>query len=162
MAVLLSSCSVHGLAFVQDTRLKITSPPEFALVPQPVTVRWAVRDFIITGHDGQTVPTAGYFGVFLDIDPPPVGKTLAYLARGDKTCKASEGCPNATYFANLHIYTTSATHFTLPPIPLPPSGTHGNPTHTVTVALFNGAGQRLGESAFAMVDFRVPNTPEEG
>lgn len=156
IGILVPSCAMHNLAFVKDDRLQIVSPREFASVGQPITVVWAMRSFTVTGPDGRDSPDAGYFAVFVDSNPPPADKTLAYLAKGDKSCLASQGCPDANYFSSRRIYTTQSTRFTIPSLPPPPLGSRtGDQVHTVTVVPLDGAGRRIGESAFADVDLRV-------
>jgi hypothetical protein len=88
IALALSGCGIHGLNFVQDSRVRIVSPHDNADVKVPFTVRWTVDDF------------AGSFGVFVDRAPPSPGKTLASLADGDTVCKATRGCPDEAYLAN--------------------------------------------------------------
>jgi hypothetical protein len=156
-SLLLSGCALHNLAFVKDDRLRIVSPSEFARVGQPITVAWAMSHFTVTGPDGHDSPDAGYFAVFVDSHPPPGGQPLAELARGDKTCIASRGCPDATYFSSRRIYVTQSTRFTVPSLPPPPLGTgSGDQIHTVTVIPLDGNGRRIGESAYASVDLRIP------
>lgn len=158
VVLVLSSCAVHNLAFVKDDRLKIVSPREFARVSQPITLVWAMSRFKVTGPDGRSSPDAGYFAVFVDSHPPPGGQPLADVAKGDKTCLASRGCPDANYFASHRIYSTQATRFTIPSLPPPPLGSGtGDQIHTVMVIPLDGSGHRIGESAYASVDLRIPS-----
>jgi hypothetical protein len=152
VALLLSASCAHGLAFVQDRRIEVVAPRSHATVTLPVTVRWRVKQFRITGPDGASDPSAGYFGVFVDQAPVPPGKTLAWIARDDRRCRADEGCPDAAYLANHDVYTTTQTAFTLPQLP-DLLAYHGNETHEVTIVLLNGRGIRVGESAW-YIDFR--------
>jgi hypothetical protein len=157
LVLVLSSCAIHDLAFVKDDRLRIVSPSEFARVSQPVTLSWTARYFTVTGADGRSSPNAGYFAVFVDTHPQPAGKTLADLAKGDKTCLASQGCPNTAYFLARRIYVTQSTHFTIPSLPPPPLGSRtGDQVHAATVIMLDGGGHRIGESGYATVDLRVP------
>jgi hypothetical protein len=146
LALLVSSCAT-GLAFVQDKRVEIVAPRSQDKVTLPVTVRWRVSDFRITGKDGRTDRDAGYFGVFVDRAPVPPGKTLAWLARDDKRCLATPGCPDDAYFTDRHAYVTNETSFMFRQ--LPDQGTYrGHEVHEVTIILFDGTGHRIGESAW--------------
>jgi hypothetical protein len=147
LALLASSCATSGLAFVQDDRVEIIAPKSHEKVTLPVTVRWRVDGFRVTGNDGRSDPNAGYFGIFVDRAPVPPGKTLDWIARDDKRCLANPECPNALYFADRDIYATSATEFRFDQ--LPDQGSYrGNEVHEVSIVLLDGTGRRIGESAW--------------
>lgn len=151
LAVLAGACVPQGLALVQDDRLEFLTPVARSTVGQPVTIRWRVHDFRITGRDGRAEPDAGYFGVFVDTNPVPPGKPLSWIARDDRRCRSIPGCPDATYLADHRTYATSETSFTLSV--LPDLDTYsGHELHEVTVVLLDGRGRRIGESAW-YVDF---------
>ncbi|HJT38251.1 MAG TPA: hypothetical protein VJ818_07490 [Actinomycetota bacterium] len=144
LALAASSCT-SGLAFVQDRRLDITQPTGNKKVSLPLTVRWTVHDFHVTGPDGSATPNAGYFGVFLDRTPVPPGKPLTWIARDDKTCARIPGCPDTTYLNERHVYATTSMQITFNLLPdLDASG--GHETHDVTIVLLDGRGMRIGES----------------
>jgi len=146
LALLASSCA-HGLALADDRRLDITSPKGRKMVTLPLTVRWRMKDFDVTGPDGNADPNAGYFAVFLDRSPMPPGKPLSWLARDDKRCRRIPGCPDEQYFVDRHVYPTSKTEVVLRL--LPDQGTSsGHETHEVTVVLLDGRGRRIGEHAW--------------
>lgn len=146
LALLVSSCS-SGLAFRQDKRLEITSPPSQSQVTLPVTVSWTVEGFRITGPDGSSDPATGYFGVFVDRAPVPPGKTVSWIARGDGRCRRTPGCPDPTYLADHHVYTTEETSITFEQ--LPDQGAYqGHELHDVSIVLLDGSGRRIGESAW--------------
>jgi hypothetical protein len=146
LALLASSCA-HGLAFAQDRRLEITSPRGQVTVTLPLVVRWSMKDFRVTGPDGNADPNAGYFAVFLDRSPIPPGKPLSWIARGDKRCRRIPGCPDDQYFVDRHVYPTSTTELALRL--LPDQGTNsGRETHEVTIVLLDGGGRRIGENAW--------------
>jgi hypothetical protein len=112
-----------------------------------VTVRWRVDGFRITGPDGRATSDAGYFGVFVDTTPIPPGKTVAWVARDDRSCTSVPGCPDETYLADHHTYQTEETSFTMEQLPfLDAYGGHEN--HEVTIVLLDGKGRRIGESAW--------------
>jgi hypothetical protein len=155
LPLLLSGCVQQGLAFRVDKRVSIVAPEARSEVTLPVTVRWTVRDFDVVdpGTTGAGGSRAGYFGVFVDGSPQPPGKTLAWIARKDRTCRASDGCPDAEYLAVRHIFSTSQTQITFEQLPRP-SNTNQKERHNVTIVLLDGSGRRIGESAFS-IDFTL-------
>lgn len=152
--LMIAACVPQGLAFRVDDRLSISSPKNRSEVSLPVTVRWEMRDFTIRkGDAGESSNKAGYFAVFVDRAPQPAGKPLSWLARDDRSCRTSEGCPNDEYFAARGVYSTTATQITFPQLPRS-SSTHQKERHSVTIVLLDPAGRRIGESA-QQVDFVV-------
>jgi hypothetical protein len=146
---LLPSCGVTGLNFEQDERLSITAPADRAEVRLPLTVTWDVTDFEVTGRDGARRDDAGYFGVYVDRAPQPPGKTQAWIVREDPRCRQTPGCPDETYLAQAHIYSTEKRLFTIDRLPQPSSDApRRREFHEVTIALLDGRGRRIGESAF--------------
>jgi hypothetical protein len=146
------ACVPEGLAFVQDTRVDITSPEDRSDVRLPVTIRWSVEDFEITGPDGSSDKDAGYFGVFVDRTPVPPGEPLSWIAKDDRICLATPGCPDKKYFIDHRTYDTTETEFTLKQLPdLNVVG--GHETHEVTIVLLDGTGRRIGESAWNVTFF---------
>lgn len=150
-----TACIAPGLAFKVDDRLTIESPKTRSDVTLPVTVRWSVRDFTIVapGFGEGDSKKSGYFGVFVDRPPQPPGKTLAWVARKDRSCRASDGCPDAEYLAARNIYSTSNTSITFEQLPRPSDETKKE-RHNVTIVLLDPQGRRIGESAF-YVEFTV-------
>jgi hypothetical protein len=148
LAVALPACGVNGLNFREDERLTITAPGDRAKVELPVTVRWRVEDFEVTGDDGRNRRDAGYFGVFVDRAPQPPEKSLQWLVRDDQTCRGLPSCPD-DYLAQLNIHATTRTSFVIERLPAPSStAQRRREFHEVTVVLLNGRGERIGESAF--------------
>jgi hypothetical protein len=143
----LTGCGVDGLAFVEDDRVSIAEPADRATVELPMTVRWSVGDFRVTGPTGAASDEAGYFGVFLDRAPQAPGRTVNSLARGDAACKVDPACPNETYFAGRGVYTTEDTELTIDSLPDLAQGDTRD-FHELTIVLLNGEGKRVGESAF--------------
>jgi hypothetical protein len=151
LALIASSCA-HGLAFVQDQRLEITSPKPQQKVTLPFALRWTMRDFQVTGPDGRSDKNAGYFAVFLDRTPVPPGEPLSWIARDDTRCKRIPGCPDAAYLAERHVYST--TEMQLDFALLPDTGARGgHETHEISVVLLDGRGLRLGENAWHVTFF---------
>jgi hypothetical protein len=151
VALLLSACVPEGLAFVRDDRLEIVSPSARSTVTTPVTIRWEVHDFQITGETGDAADDAGYFAVFVDRAPIPPGESLEWLARDDRRCLATKGCPDRTYFADRHVYSTTDTEIRLRNLP-ELDAYQGHESHEVTIVLLDGRGRRIGEGAW-YVDF---------
>jgi len=151
LALIASSCA-HGLAFVQDRRLEITSPKAQKKVTLPFTLRWTMRDFRVTGPDGRSDPGAGYFAVFLDRTPIPPGKPVSWIARDDSRCKRIPGCPDAAYLAERHVYVTSEMELTFALLP-DPGVRGGHETHEIAIVLLNGRGSRIGENAWHVTFF---------
>ena len=142
-----TGCAVRGVAFVTDDRVDIVEPKDRAKVRLPVTLRWTVRDFDLTGADG------GAFAVFIDRSPPAPGKTVQWLFRGDESCAATAGCPDPGYLADRNIFVTTETSLVLERI----SRIGVDPDrelHEAIIVLLDSTGRRIGESGFA-VEFRV-------
>jgi hypothetical protein len=153
VVLLTGACDVAAMQFVNDHRVTITEPKMRTTVKTPLTVRWTYRDFELVGADGSTDPHKGYFAVFVDRAPVPAGKTLAYVAHNDKSCRPQSGCPDAAYLADAHVYATDEPEITLETLPFQPGVRGGRELHTITVVLMDGAGRRIGESAW-YVDVR--------
>ena len=147
LIILACACAPAGLAFVQDKRLEIVQPEPRSTVELPVTIRWRVEGFRITGPDGRVKPDAGYFGVFVDTTPIPPGETVAWVARDDRSCTSRPGCPDETYLADHRTYETEGTTFTLEQLPFLDAYA-GREQHEVTIVLLDGTGRRIGESAW--------------
>lgn len=154
-ALLLAGCDLQGLDFRRDDRVAITAPEPREEVQLPVVVDWTVEDFEVTGPaptSGQSrapsaSDSAGYFAVFVDGFPQPPGETLAWFVRDDQPCQASPDCPNAQYFADKGIFTTTDTEFTVEALP---AGDARRDRHEVTIILLDPTGERIGESAFTI------------
>jgi hypothetical protein len=146
LAFVASSCA-SGLAFRQDNRLEILTPPSQTRVTLPVTVSWRIEGFRITGPVGSSDPSSGYFGVFVDRAPVPPGKAVSWIARDDKRCGQTPGCPDATYLADRGVYTTQQTSITFERLPNL-IAYRGHEIHEVTIVLLDGMSHRIGESAW--------------
>lgn len=143
-ATLATSCDVSSMAFVRDERVRIVEPADRSHASLPITLRWEVRDFAVTGRDGKRVRDAGYFAVFVDHPPIPPRKTLEWFARQDDSC-GGQACGTIDNLAD--VYTTEDT--TLKLTRLPAFDTRGGvERHEVVVVLLDGTGARIGESAF--------------
>lgn len=143
-ALLVAGCDVAGMAFVRDQRVRIVEPRERSTVTLPVTLRWVVRGFTVTGRDGRSTSDAGYFAVFVDRMPIPPGTTLDWYALQDESC---EGEPCGSVAKLSDIYATEATTLELPQLRATRE-TAGRELHTVRIVLLDGTGARIGESAF--------------
>lgn len=147
--IALPSCGVSGLNFREDDRVTIVAPEDRAEVQLPVTVRWSVRDFRVTGRDGSRRADAGYFGILVDRAPQPPDRTLEWLVRDDEECRSDPTCPNEEFLAELDIHSTTDTSFRIDRLPPPDEdAVRRREFHEVTIVLLNGRGERIGESAF--------------
>ena len=152
LVALLSACVPEGLAFVQDDRLEITSPEGNTEVDLPVTIEWEIEDFEITGPDGRSEDDAGYFGVFVDESPVPPAKSLEWIAKDDRACRNTPGCPDKVYLADHNVFSTTETEFTVKNVPDLDTAS-GHESHEVTIVLLDGTGHRIGESAWYVTFF---------
>jgi hypothetical protein len=159
LAAVLPACSTD-VAFRVDDRLTFTSPEDRATVTLPVRLDWDVRDFTVlpSPSPGPARDDAGYFAVFVDRAPVPPGKPLAYLARKDNRCKRDPGCPDVQYLAALGVYTTTATELTISRLPRDSEHPDRRERHRAVVVLLDGAGKRIGESAYEIA-FDVDRSP---
>jgi hypothetical protein len=160
VVLLFTACGTEGLSFVKDERVDIVAPKDRAAVTLPVTISWTVRDFEVTGPAGASQPDAGYFGVFLDRAPQPPGETFRWLARDDKQCEVTPGCPDQAYYASKDVYSTTQTTFTIEKLPevRPERERKFRDLHEVVVVLLDANGERIGESAFS-VEFELKRGP---
>lgn len=143
-ALSLSACDVSQMAFVQDHRVRVVEPADRSTVTLPVTLRWEVDDFGVTGRDGQNSPDAGYFAVFVDRTPIPPGKTLEWYAKEEDSCGDS-ACGSVENLA--YIYPTKKMALTLKQLPADDSD-RDLERHEAVIILLDGQGARIGESAF--------------
>jgi hypothetical protein len=150
----LTACGVSGLNFKQDKRLTITAPTDRSRVGLPLTVRWEVDDFSVTGRDGSRRADAGYFGVYLDRAPQPPERKQDWLLRDEPRCRGNTTCSSPGVLADARIYSTSETSLTLDNIADLDPESDRRDIHEVTVVLLNGRGERIGESAF-IVEFEI-------
>lgn len=148
----LPGCAVNGLAFQQDQRLHFEAPSYRQKVHLPFTIRWSMDDFRVTGPSSERGTDAGYFEVLFDVGPQPPDTGLDYFARDDKSCESRAGCPDRHYLAQQGVYTTTNDYFTvrhLAPAPGVDIGRGRPDIHDVTIVLLDGAGKRIGESAWS-------------
>lgn len=149
ISLLSAGCVPQGLAFRVDDRVTVLSPRDREQVPLPVTLRWSVRDFTVVPAGTRGGRDTGYFAVFIDGAPMPPGQPLAWVARNDTGCRPADGCPSTEYLASRGVYATSQTQLVLQQVPRVPDGKRDR--HTATIVLLDGAGVRIGESAFQVV-----------
>jgi hypothetical protein len=152
-----SSCAVHGLEFMTDRSVAITSPLNRADVQPPFTISWRVRGAGLAGQiaDGKQ---PGYFAVFVDRTPVRPGQSLKVLT--DHVCQQTPGCPGPAYLAQLNVYLTRGTSLTVTTLPnLVPQGALPNKLdylHQVTIVMVNRQLQRIGEASFSINFFSTP------
>ena len=159
MVIVISGCNVEGLAFRQDKRLTIIGPGERTEVDLPVTVRWEVKDFEITGADGSARTDSGRFAVFVDRAPVGPGAPISDIARNDQQCARRQGCPDEAYFNEHRVYFTEETSFTIHTLrdTRPEERPEVRDRHEVVVILLDGRNVRIGEAA-ASTEFFVRRT----
>ena len=124
-------------------------------VTLPITVRWTVDQFNVTGPTATAAERAGYFAVLVDRSPQPPGQPLTWFARNDRSCRRVATCRDTAYLNRHDVYPTTDTTFPLSAVRAPPSGSKGKNLHDVTVVLLDGTGRRLGETAFNLT-FELP------
>jgi hypothetical protein len=137
IALAVQGCAVHGLAFVQDDRVEITTPSDNATVSMPLELRWEVD-----GYDGE-------FGVFFDRSPMRPGKGLESLVpEDDALCRANPACPDAAWLAARQMYVTGEPSLTVEQLPDRRSEGSGSDRHEVIIVLLDAGGTRQGEATF--------------
>ncbi|HVF76452.1 MAG TPA: hypothetical protein VM938_15555 [Acidimicrobiales bacterium] len=142
-----TGCGVSNLDFQVDRRLSFQAPAEDAEVELPLTIRWDVDDFTITEPGAEAGKKSGYFAVFVDAAPQPPGKPLSWLARDDRACETTPGCPDDKWFNSHDVYRVSGTSLTLERLPFV-RAKGDTEEHTITIVLVDPQGHRIGESAF--------------
>lgn len=133
----LAGCGVDGLAFRQDHRVEIVQPSDRSEVTVPFEVRWTT--------DGLDTTDAS-FGVVVDREPPPPGRSLDWLLRDDPGCRAG-ACP-AERLAEANLFQTSETSIEITRLKALPRSAAG--LHEVVVILLDEAGRRVGETGFRL------------
>ena len=137
------------LSFRVDKRVHFVEPKDRALIQVPLTIRWTVRDFTVSGpNPGPTDKDVGYFAVFVDRAPIKPGQTLKAVAKDDPACMRDRSCPDANYLSLRQIYTTTTTSVTLPRVATLAGTNDKTQLHDVTVVLLDTSGRRIGESAW--------------
>lgn len=153
-SLVISSCAINGLSFVQDNRLSIRSPASLSTVTLPFTLSWTMKDFT-TGTN--TIEGGNdYFAVFIDHQPMPPGAGLRSVA--DDACRATPGCPDLTWLQQHYIFLTTGTSLTIDALPrlLPVNSRKGTKEdHQIDIVLMSGKNRRLGESAWDVEFFRT-------
>lgn len=155
IAFIVASCQISSMQFVRDDRVEIVEPENRSSVAFPVTIRWQVTDFKVTGRDGRNRSDAGYFAVFVDRSPIPPGKTLEWYAQQDDSCGTS-ACGSVEKLTD--IYTTEQTSQSLKALTRQGEREELD-RHEAVVVLLDGTGARIGESAF-YVTFQVDREKE--
>lgn len=147
----LSACGVHGLSFKADNRLEIVRPKDRDEVQLPLTIEWQLK--------GDSVgPGRGSFGLVLDQAPPRTGETLAWLFRGDRSCRGDTGkayCQTPEFLATRRVYDTTKPRFTIDILPQLSGNDRRRQFHEFTIVLLDAHGRRVGEGAWS-VQFQVP------
>lgn len=142
--LVLTACDVSSMEFIRDERIRIVQPRDRSIVTLPVSLRWEIRDFAVTGKDRQGSSEGGYFAVFVDRPPIPPKATLEWYVQQNESCGDSP-CGSIENLAD--VYTTEETSLELHRLrAVRERG--GVERHEVVIVLMDGAGARMGESAF--------------
>jgi hypothetical protein len=143
----LTGCSVQGLAFRKDERLRILNLEDRSSIEIPFDLHFT--------FDGElSADGVAAFGVLVDWTPPPPGRSLASLLDDDPTCRGPAGCPDG-YLERNRIVITTDTTFLLDNVPVGTSRQERRGFHELTIVLVDADGRRLGETA-AFARFRTP------
>lgn len=150
------ACSFEQ-AYQPDSRVEIVSPRQGERVALPVRLRWEVEGFDVTGArwrdptfdlpgpPATDLDDSGYFAVFVDRPPIPVGVELMSLAEGNVDCERAPGCPDGRWFADRGIYITNGTELVLETLADRRPNTDANDWHEVTIVLVNDGDGEVGE-----------------
>ena len=129
------ACATEGLSFVRDDRVEIEAPDENATVRLPVEVQWTAKDF-----DGR-------FAVFVDRAPMRPNKTLLSIVPENDTCRQDDTCLTEQWLTEHFVYVTEGTSVTIDRVPAR-RHQRDRERYELTIALLDGEGKRMGESAF--------------
>jgi hypothetical protein len=141
-----SACSqfgTEGLQLRTDDSIEIVVPADRADVAAPIAVSWtddAPRD-------------GGAYLVLVDRSPMPPGEDVAWFARDDDSCVASQGCPDELWLARRGITVTTERSVTIEIVP-PRGESRTDAPYDLTIVRLAADGTRDGESAFS-VQFRL-------
>lgn len=144
VVLLVSAGCRQGLAFRADTRLSISAPVDRAAVTLPVRLAWKARD----------LPPGAHYAVFVDQSPQPVGEPVSWVARDDDTCRPDDGCPDAAYLAERHVYVTEERSLVVERVPPRSGDGRRNAFHEATIVILDRHGLRTTEATWT-VQFRV-------
>ena len=138
-----AGCGWNGLAFDDNTAIRILAPRPEQRVQLPIDVRWEP-------HGSAAVADDSYFAVFVDREPMPPGRALLSLV--DENCRKSPGCADLSYFEEHQIYLTESTAIRLDNVlDDPPSlRSRGRDDHVATIVRLDARGRRLGEAAWSV------------
>ena len=139
---LVSACSVTGLSFRADHRVKILVPRGGQEVSLPLTLRWSAR---------HLAPGTN-FAVFLDRAANPPRQRIDAVV--DDQCRRTPGCPNPPYLEQHGIYVTPTPSLALETLPATAPGRHHGERHEVVIVLIDSStGKRLGDASFGLEFF---------
>lgn len=147
LCLVLSGCSVDGLQFREDDRLRILNLPDRSTIEVPFELKFTFDDSL--SPDGVAA-----FGILIDWTPPPPGDSLASLLDDDPACQGPQGCPDGYLERNRIIITTDTTYL-MDNVPVGTDRQERRSFHEVTIVLVDADGRRVGEAA-AFTRFRVP------
>jgi len=147
LCLALSACSLDGLAFRDDTRLRILNLPDRSTIEIPYELRFEFDGNLSPGRDAA-------FAILVDWTPPPPGRTLESLLDDDPQCQGQQGCPDG-YLERNRIVTTTDTSYLMDNVPVGTDRQERRGYHEVTIVLVDADGRRVGETA-VFTRFRIP------
>jgi hypothetical protein len=142
VSLLVGGCAVHGLTFVEDDRVHITTPRDRAEVTVPFRLGWAAED----------LPAGQRYAVLVDRTPPPTGKPLAWLFRSRDDCKGPIGraaCGKPDYLAEQGVLLTRSREVSIDEVEDLTGDDRKRAFHEVTIVLVDGNGTRVGEGSWS-------------
>lgn len=152
MGTTLTGC--QSKQFRVDRRIHFTSPKERSKVKGAVTFAWTYKDFTPAPANGIRSSATGLFALFVDEAPIKPGHSLSSVIKKDAACVSKEKtCLDAASLANHNVYLTTSTSVTVSVLP-EIAATGKIEDHQAILILVDGAGYRMGESAWN-VDFRT-------
>jgi hypothetical protein len=152
LPLVLTGCRADQLAFRADVPVSILAPTDRARVTLPLQVSLATTtDLVNRQRSHADLPL---FAVFVDQEPMPVGETLRWVARDDKSCREAPGCPDVGYLASRAIYLTNSTSVSVDTVLTSPRGRKlSEGLHQLTVVVLDDRGRRMGEPVASRVFF---------
>lgn len=147
LCLALGGCSLEGLAFRDDARLRILNLPDRSTIEVPYELRFE--------FDGNLSPGGvAAYAILVDWTPPPPGRTLESLLDDDPQCQGQQGCPDG-YLERNRIVTTTDTSYLMDNVPVGTDRQERRGYHEVTIVLVDADGRRVGETA-VFTRFRIP------
>lgn len=107
----------------------------------PLRVGWQAQD--------AALPAGGRFALFIDRTPIAPGESLKRIARDDRSCRATPGCPDDEYLRKNNVFVTSATEVSLDTLPRLARNA-STEVHHLTLVVVDGHGVRTNEASWSL------------